>query len=74
VDEQRGRVVLPRLLRIYRQDFGDRRAQLEFAAARAPQVRELLDSGRRITVRYGSFDWTITMSGRGTTSTGRSLC
>ncbi|MCA1697962.1 MAG: DUF547 domain-containing protein, partial [Actinobacteria bacterium] len=61
VDTQRGRVVLPRLLRIYRQDFGDRRAQLEFIAARAPQVSELLHSGRRLAVRYASFDWTVAM-------------
>lgn len=59
VEAPRGRVVLPRLLRIYRQDFGERRAQLEFVAARTPAVRDLLDSGQRVTVRYAGFDWTV---------------
>lgn len=64
VDADRGRAVLPRLLRMYRQDFGDRRARLEFVAARVPELRELLVSRRGVRARYAPFDWTVAQSGR----------
>ena len=60
VDSEQGRVILPRLMRLYRDDFGDRDQQLEFAAARLPAVREFLDGGSQHTrVGYGRFDWRV---------------
>ncbi len=60
VDPEQGRVTLPRLMRLYRGDFGDRDQQLEFAAARLPAVREFLDGGSQHTrVGYGRFDWRV---------------
>lgn len=55
VDAKRGRVSLPRLMRLYRADFGDRAAQLELAARHVSAVREC---GEGLGVRYGRFDWT----------------
>lgn len=59
-DPARGPVKLPRLMRLYRGDFGSRAQQLEFAAARLPRLRERLSraQSRGPRVRYGRFDWT----------------
>jgi len=59
VDPRRGRVTLPRLMRLYRADFGDRAAQLELAARHLSAVREHQEADRNLlAVRYGRFDWT----------------
>jgi len=50
-------VVLPRLMRLYRRDFGGRGAQLAFAAARLP-LPDPAGAGARRRVSYGRFDWT----------------
>ena len=60
VDPDRGRVTLPRLLRLYRADFGARGARLALVAAHVPAVRELLERrGDGLRVRSGRFDWTV---------------
>lgn len=61
VDPPTRRVTLPRLMRLYRSDFGSRQEQLEFAAGYVPAIAELpeRDDGAR-RVRYGRFDWTVT--------------
>jgi Protein of unknown function, DUF547 len=52
------RVTLPRLMRLYRADFGRREPQLEFAAARVPEVEACLRGQReQVRVGYGRFDW-----------------
>jgi hypothetical protein len=61
MDRRRGRVRLPRLLKLYRADFGPPRRQLEFVIERLPAddaawLRERRD---RLRVRYGTYDWTI---------------
>lgn len=59
VDLERGRAVLPRLMRLYRADFGDRAAQLELAARHVSAVRKCREArGQGLGVRYGRFDWT----------------
>ncbi|MEX2448633.1 MAG: DUF547 domain-containing protein [Solirubrobacterales bacterium] len=63
VDNERGRVTLPRLMRLYRADFGDRAAQLDLAARHVAVVRERREaSAERLRVRYGRFDWTAAPS------------
>ena len=63
VDRERGRVVLPRLMRLYRADFGDRDAQLELAARHIAAVREWREErAEPPRVRYGRFDWTAAQS------------
>jgi hypothetical protein len=63
VDPAHGRVTLPRLMRIYRADFGDRAAQLGLAARHVDTVKERYEAGgRRLAVRYGRFDWTAAQS------------
>lgn len=60
LDVGRRRVTLPRLMRLYRADFGDRDTQLALAACHLPSVRELRDArGERLAVRYGRFDWSV---------------
>jgi hypothetical protein len=59
LDPNRGRIRLPRLMRIYAADFGGRDEQLRFAAARVPQLAERLGGGERITISYGRFDWGV---------------
>ena len=59
-DPDSGRVRLPRLMRIYRVDFGDRPEQLRFAARYLPQLGEWLEGGtepRRVA--YRGFDWRV---------------
>jgi hypothetical protein len=61
VDEERCRIELPRLMRLYRADFGDRVEQLAFAARHVPAVRECLERDeRKPKVGYSRFDWTVT--------------
>jgi Protein of unknown function, DUF547 len=61
VEPDARRVILPRLMRLYRADFGDRDQQLRFLARHLPEVSELLDPrAGRLRIRYGRFDWTAT--------------
>jgi Protein of unknown function, DUF547 len=54
------RVMLPRLMRLYAADFGDRDEQLRFAARYLPQLADwLAERMARIRVAYGRFDWSI---------------
>jgi Protein of unknown function, DUF547 len=59
VDDKRGVVTLPRLMRIYRTDFGDRRTQLVFAARHVPEVAGSLRRIESPEVEYAPYDWTI---------------
>lgn len=59
LDHDRRRVSLPRLMRIYRADFGRRDGQLRFASARLPRLAEWLDRTDRLRVAYGRFDWRV---------------
>jgi hypothetical protein len=59
VDAERGVVTLPRLMRIYRADFGERKAQLVFAARHVPAVAAVLRQIERLEVEYAPYDWTI---------------
>jgi Protein of unknown function, DUF547 len=60
LEPERRRVTLPRLMRIYRADFGRRREQLEFAARYLPAVSGWIGDGAEIRIGYGRFDWTAT--------------
>ena len=58
LDAEGGSVTLPRLMRLYRADFGDRDRQLEFVAARLPEVGTCLGAAAgSLRVDYGRFDW-----------------
>jgi hypothetical protein len=60
VDPARCGVRLPRLMRLYRADFGRRTEQLAFAAKRLPAVRDCVERNRRaVKVGYSRFDWTV---------------
>jgi hypothetical protein len=60
VEPQQRRVTLPRLMRLYAADFGDRDEQLRFAARYLPQLADWLDERTaRIRVAYGRFDWIV---------------
>jgi hypothetical protein len=59
VDPQRGNVDLPGLLKLYASDFGDRQAQLQFAARHVPQVDALLEDVPKPSVSYAPFDWRV---------------
>lgn len=60
LDPRRGRIRLPRLMRIYAADFGDRDDQVRFAARYVPELAEWLGDGSGpIRVVYGRFDWTV---------------
>ena len=60
VDPEGHRVRLPRLMRLYRADFGNRRQQVEFAARFLANLKDSIDDGRkRVRVAYGRFDWTV---------------
>jgi hypothetical protein len=60
LEPDRRRVTLPRLMRLYAADFGDRDEQLRFAARYLPELADWL--GERtagIRVAYGRFDWSV---------------
>jgi hypothetical protein len=59
LDPKRGRVRLPRLMRIYARDFGDRDEQLRFVARHLPRVAEWLGQGNGARIAYGRFDWRV---------------
>ena len=60
LEPERGRVRLPRLMRLYAADFGDRARQLEFASRYLPQLAALLgETEASVRVRYSRFDWTV---------------
>jgi len=61
VDREGGKVTLPHLLKLYAADFGDRRAQLEFAVQHlgADDAAWLRENADRARVGYGDYDWTI---------------
>jgi hypothetical protein len=58
-DRHGGALTLPRLMRIYRADFGDRRAQIAFAARHLPEVASMLSRIDTLEVGYAEYDWTI---------------
>jgi hypothetical protein len=59
LEPDRRRVRLPRLMRIYAADFGDRARQLQFASRYLPTVADWLhETDARVRVGYGRFDWT----------------
>lgn len=58
LDPERCRVALPRLLRLYRADFGPKPAQLEFVAARIEPLAACMgERDRRVRASYRRFDW-----------------
>ena len=61
IDAEAATVTLPGLLRLYRRDFGSRRAQLELLAKcrSGDQAAWLRENAARVRVRYSRFDWTI---------------
>jgi hypothetical protein len=58
-DPNRRVLTLPRLMRFYRSDFGDREAQIAFAAHHLPEIGESLGPAGDLEVEYGEYDWTI---------------
>lgn len=67
IDRRRGGIALPYLLRLYKRDFGDRDAALEFCLryldpGDAAWLRD--PGGGGLEVGYGRFDWTLVDSGR----------
>jgi hypothetical protein len=70
VDTESRRIRLPRLMRIYRADFGGREGQLAFAAERVPEVERCLRGDRSPRVRYARFDWTVAPRSRSARSGG----
>lgn len=64
LDEESCRLTLPRLMRLYRSDFGDRAEQLELAARHLPGVEECIGrDGGRLRLGYARFDWTVAQPG-----------
>ena len=61
LDQRTCRVLLPRLMKYFRRDFGDRAAALRFAAAHLePQAgRWLLEQAEQIAIGYTPYDWTL---------------
>jgi Protein of unknown function, DUF547 len=60
VDPKACRITLPRLMRLYKRDFGTREEQLAFAARHVPAIADCLErDGARPRVAYGRFDWTV---------------
>jgi hypothetical protein len=60
LDPVRRRLKLPRLMRLYRADFGTRDEQLALAARHLRDVEDWLEPGRsRLKIGYGRFDWTV---------------
>jgi hypothetical protein len=64
LDGDTGRVTLPRLMRLYRAEFGSAAEQLAFSARYLPELRAWLADGRGdVRIRYGPFDWTVAPAG-----------
>lgn len=63
LDHGARRVELPRLMKYFRRDFGDRAAALRFAARHlnAAEGAWLIEHARRVKVLYSPYDWTIVM-------------
>jgi hypothetical protein len=60
LEPERRRVTLPRLMRLYAADFGDRDEQLRFAARYLPRLADWLgERTGRVRVAYGEFDWSV---------------
>ena len=60
LEPERRRITLPRLMRLYAADFGDRDEQLRFAAHYLPQLADWLgERSARVRVTYGRFDWSV---------------
>lgn len=60
LDEDRCRLTLPKLMRLYRTDFGDRAEQLELAARHVPGVGDCLRRlGGKLRLGYAGFDWSV---------------
>jgi hypothetical protein len=60
LEPERGRVRLPRLMRLYAADFGDRRRQLEFASRHLPPLADWLRQATAgVRIRYSRFDWSV---------------
>lgn len=60
LEPERRQVRLPRLMRLYAADFGDRARQLEFAASYLPQLADWLrEAEAAVRVRYSRFDWSV---------------
>jgi hypothetical protein len=60
VDAEACRVKLPRLMRLYKADFGTREEQSNFAARYLPVLRDCRElRGRALRIGYGRFDWTV---------------
>jgi hypothetical protein len=61
LDQHACRVWLPRLMKYFRRDFGDREVALRFAAAHLePEPgRWLLQHARQVAIGYAPYDWTI---------------
>jgi Protein of unknown function, DUF547 len=61
LDQQAYRIRLPRLMKYFRGDFGDRHAALRFAARHldAAPGRWLLENAPRLALGYTDYDWTI---------------
>ena len=61
LDRERGRLVLPGLMKLYREDFGTEAERLDFAADHLPEddadwIRANRD---RIRISWSRFDWTL---------------
>jgi hypothetical protein len=60
LEPARRQVRLPRLMRLYAADFGDRTRQLEFASRYLPPLADLMRATEAgIRIRYSRFDWTV---------------
>lgn len=61
IDEHKRELSLPFLLRMYRMDFGDERAMVDFALAHLdePRAAWLREHRAHVKVRFSDYDWTI---------------
>lgn len=60
LEPERGRVRLPRLMRLYAADFGDRARQIEFASRYLPRLAGVLREGEAsVRIGYARFDWSV---------------
>lgn len=65
IDREGRRVTLPRLLRIYRADFGPAGSRLRFVDTRLDEddAEWLRENRDRVHIDYGDYDWTISLAG-----------